>query len=345
VKKLAQFYIKIFSLVLKYARFYGIIYRDKKSTNKSDFFEIILVFNLKTGGISHMALTRQEWIGLEKKAAELRDLCLDTVNWAGSGHWGGSSSSADILTILYYKYAKFDPQNPDDPDRDRIVVSKGHVGILLAPLFSMLGLIKKEDLKTFNLTGSKLGIHLDSNKVKGLDSSTGSLGHGSPIAIGMALAGKLLGKSYKTFVVLGDGECDEGSVWEAAMATSHFTKRGTNNLITIVDRNHNMIDGNTEDIMALEPFADKWKAFGFETIVVNGHDFPQLAEAFDKALAGGPKPFCIIADTVKGQGVSFAQGNYKWHYGALDEAKYTTAKNDLAAYAKTRIERAEKEGK
>ncbi|MDR3293596.1 MAG: transketolase [Clostridiales bacterium] len=292
-----------------------------------------------------MALTKQEWVGLEKQAYALRDLCLDTINWAGSGHWGGSSSVADILTLLYYKYAKFDPKNYEDPNRDRVIVSKGHVGVILAPLFALLGLVKKEDLKTFNLTGSKLGIHLDSNKVHGLDASTGSLGHGSSIALGMALAAPLQGRKYKTFLVLGDGECDEGSVWEAAMATSHFKNRGSLDLITIVDRNHNMIDGNTEDVMALEPFEDKWKAFGFETITVNGHDLPALAEALEKAVAGGPKPFCIIADTIKGVGVSFSSGNYKWHYGAFDEAKYTTAKKDLKEYSEQRIAKAEKEGK
>ncbi|MDR2046679.1 MAG: transketolase [Clostridiales bacterium] len=292
-----------------------------------------------------MALTKQEWIDLEKKAAELRDLCVDTVNWAGSGHWGGSSSSADILTLLYYKYANFDPKKPDDPDRDRIIVSKGHIGVILAPLFSLLGLIEREALKTFNLTGSKLGIHLDSNKVKGLDASTGSLGHGSSIAVGMALAAKLQGRSYKTFLILGDGECNEGSVWEAAMSTAHFKRKGRlDGLITIVDRNRNMIDGNTEDVMGLEPFEDKWKGFGFETIVVDGHDLPKLAEALEKAIAGGSKPFCIIADTKKGAGVSFSEDNYKWHYGAFDEAKYNTAKKDLAEYAKKRLERAEKEG-
>ncbi|MDR3216463.1 MAG: transketolase [Clostridiaceae bacterium] len=293
-----------------------------------------------------MALSKKEWFELETFAADLRDLTIDTVNWAGSGHWGGSSSSADIVTLIYRKFAKFDPKNPEDPDRDRVVVSKGHVGILLAPLFSLLGLIEKEQLKTFNLTGSKLGIHLDSNKVKGLDSSTGSLGHGSSLALGMALAGALKGQTYKTFLVLGDGECDEGSVWEAAMATSHFAKRGGKNVITIVDRNHNMIDGNTEDVMALEPFADKWKAFGFETVVVNGHDIPALAEAIERAYKGdGDKPYCIIADTIKGEGVSFAAGNYKWHYGALNEEKYNTAKADLAAFRAKRLERVNKEGK
>ncbi|NCA93013.1 transketolase, partial [bacterium] len=189
-----------------------------------------------------MALTKQEWLRLEDKANDLRTLCLETTYWAGSGHIGGSYSSADILTVLYYKYMNFDPKNPTDPDRDRCVVSKGHIGIMLASMFADLGLVNKEDLKTFNLTGSKLGMHLDSNKVKGLDSSTGSLGHGSSIALGMALAARLRKQSYKTFLVLGDGECDEGSVWEAAMATAHFKAK---NLITIVDRKHNMIDGNT----------------------------------------------------------------------------------------------------
>lgn len=288
-----------------------------------------------------MALTKKEWVALENKAADLRELCLDTVKWAGSGHMGGSFSSADILTLLYYKYANFDPKDPENPDRDRIVVSKGHIGIILAPLFVQLGLLDKEQLKTFNLTGSKLGIHLDCNKVKGLDSSTGSLGHGSSLALGMALAARVKGQKYKTFLILGDGECDEGSVWEAAMATAHFNVA---DLITIVDRNHNMIDGNTEDVMKLEPFADKWTAFGFETIVVDGHNMNALSEALDKAFKAKDKPVCIIADTVKGEGVSFAAGNYKWHYGALDQPKYETAKKDLAEHRKMRIERAEKEG-
>lgn len=293
-----------------------------------------------------MALTKQEWVRLEEKAAELRDLCLDTCSWAGSGHWGGSSSCADIATLLYYKYANFDPKNPTDPDRDRIIFSKGHVGILLAPLFSMLGLIDKEDLKTFNLTGSKLGIHLDSNKVKGLDSSTGSLGHGGGLALGMALAGKLQGRNYKTFLIYGDGELDEGSVWEAAMATGMFKDRGSQNLITIVDRNHCMMDGDTEDVMALEPLADKWKAFGFEVINVDGNNINALSEALETAIAAkAGKPYCIIADTVKGAGVSFAAGNYRWHYGAMDDAKYTTGKADLKKYKAERIARAEKEGK
>lgn len=289
-----------------------------------------------------MALTKNEWIRLENKAADLRELCLQVTIWAGSGHIGGSFSAMDIMTALYYKYMNFDPKNPNDDDRDRCVVSKGHMGIGLAALFADLGLIEKEDLKTFNLTGSKLGIHLDSNKVKGLDSSTGSLGHGSSLALGMALAARVQGKKYKTFLILGDGECNEGSVWEAAMATAHFK---ATDLITIVDRNHNMIDGNTEDVMKLEPFADKWTAFGFDTKVVDGHDFNALCEAIEYALNAKDKPVCIIADTIKGCGVSFMEGNYKWHYGALNDDQQAQAKTDLVATRKKRLARAEKEGK
>ncbi|MEG0751149.1 MAG: transketolase [Oscillospiraceae bacterium] len=287
-----------------------------------------------------MALTKQEWKQLEKKASELRGLTLDTCNWAGSAHMGGSYSAADFMTLLYFKYLRFDPQNYDDPDRDRCVVSKGHIGVLLASLFSMLGLIDKEDLKTFNLTQSKLGIHLDCNKVHGLDASTGSLGHGSPIALGMALAGRVLGKDYKTWLVLGDGECDEGSVWEAAMATANFN---VTSLITVVDRNKAMIDGMTEDVMKLEPFADKWRAFGFEVIEVNGHHMREMSDAIDRALAAREKPVCIILDTIKGEGISFMAGDYKWHYGAMDTDKYAKGKQDLLEYEEKRLERVEKE--
>lgn len=289
-----------------------------------------------------MSLTKQEWVRLENKANDLRNLTLQTTFWAGSGHIGGSFSAIDFLTALYYKYLNFDPKNPEDPDRDRCIVSKGHIGIALASMFADLGLVKVEDLKTFNLTGSKLGMHLDSNKVRGLDASTGSLGHGSAIALGLALAAKLNKKDYKTFVILGDGECDEGSVWEAAMATAHFN---ATNLITIVDRNHNMIDGNTEDVMKLEPFADKWKAFGFDVVQINGHRFDEICKAIEYAKQAKDKPVCIISDTVKGAGVSYMAGNYKWHYGAIDADKFELAKKDLAKYLSERLEVANKEGK
>ncbi|MEG0912462.1 MAG: transketolase [Oscillospiraceae bacterium] len=289
-----------------------------------------------------MGLIKKEWLELEKKASELRQLTLDTCNWAGSAHMGGSYSATDFMILLYFKYLKFDPKKYDDPERDRCVVSKGHIGVCLAALFSMMGLIEKEELKTFNLTESRLGIHLDSTKVNGLDASTGSLGHGSALALGMALAGRVLGKEYKTWLLLGDGECDEGSVWEAAMATANFKMT---NLITVVDRNKAMIDGMTEDVMKLEPFADKWRAFGFDVIEVDGHNMQKMSEAMEHALAATEKPVCIILDTVKGEGISFMAGDYKWHYGAMDTEKYAKGKQDLLEYEAKRLERVEKEAK
>ena len=288
-----------------------------------------------------MALSKAEWIELEHKASDLRQLALDTCNWAGSAHMGGSLSSADFLTLLYHKYLNFDPKNCTDPKRDRCIVSKGHIGVILAALFAQLGLVDKEDLKTFNLTGSKLGMHLDSNKVKGLEASTGSLGHGSALALGDALAARVQNNPHKTWVLLGDGECDEGSVWEAAMATAHYK---ATDLITVVDRNKAMIDGPTEDVLALEPFADKWRAFGFTVIEVDGHHMKKLSEAMEQAMAAKEKPVCIILDTIKGEGISFMAGDYKWHYGAMDSEKYEKATQDLKDYEAKRIARAEQEG-
>lgn len=288
-----------------------------------------------------MALTKQEWIRLEEKADELRKLCLYTTH-CSSGHIGGSMSAADVLTALYYKYMNFDPKNPDDPNRDRCIVSKGHIGIFLAGMFADLGLVDKEELKTFNLTGSRLGMHLDSNKVKGLDASTGSLGHGPSLALGMAYGGRLNKKDYMTYVMTGDGELDEGSCWEAFMAISHFK---LTNCVVIIDRNHFSIDGNTEDVMALEPLADKMTAFGFDTKVINGHRFDEICDAIEYAKkAPNGKPVCIISDSIKGVGMKLTSGNFKWHYGAINDEMYETCLHDLDEYKKSRIAVAEKEG-
>ena len=163
-----------------------------------------------------MALTRQEWAALEDKANQLRNLCLDTTHWAGSGHIGGGMSCMDILTILYYKHMNLN-DDPNWADRDRLILSKGHAGIAWAPVLCDKGYNDPEQLKTFNLTGSKMGMHLDANKVAGVDASTGSLGHGLPIAVGTALAARVQKKDYFTYCILGDGECDEGEVWEGAI--------------------------------------------------------------------------------------------------------------------------------
>lgn len=288
-----------------------------------------------------MSLSKKEWLTLEKKADEIRNLALDTTFYGGGGHIGGCFSAIDLLVALYYKFMNFNRDMLNDPNRDRCIVSKGHIGLAIASVFADLGLIEKEELKGFNSTGSRLAIHLDSKKVPGLEVSTGSLGHGLSIGLGIALSAKLQKETYKTFVMLGDGECNEGSVWEAAMAISHFN---ATNLITVVDRNHNMIDGNTEDVMKLEPFAEKWEAFGFDVKVINGHRFDEICEALEYAINAKDKPVCIIADTIKGAGVKFMEGNAKWHYGTVDEEKLCLCRQDLSDYYKRRIQVAEKEG-
>ncbi len=282
-----------------------------------------------------MALDRSERLRLEEKARDLRHVIVDTTFHAGSGHLGGAMSVLDAAVVLYYKVMKIDDNDPDWSERDRFVLSKGHAGIGFVSILADKGYIAKEDLKTFNLTGSKLGIHLDALKAPGVDASTGSLGHGLSIALGMALSAKLQNRDFYTYCVLGDGECNEGSVWEAAMAVSNFN---ATNLITFVDRNHAMIDGNTEDVMKLEPFKDKWTSFGFHTEVINGHDMSAIYDAIMDAKARDDKPTCIILDTVKGEGVSFASGDYKWHYGAINEALAEEAHKSIDEHYKTRIE-------
>lgn len=289
-----------------------------------------------------MALSKKEWLALEKKANDIRNLCLDTTFWAGSGHIGGGLSVTDIMTVCYHKYMHIKVDDPKWADRDRFILSKGHAAIAYAPLLCDIGFNDKEMLKTFNLSGSKMGMHLDSNKIVGVDASTGSLGHGMSIAVGTALAARVQGKDYKTFVVLGDGECDEGSNWEAAMSAANFK---LTNMISFVDRNRCMIDGPTEEVMKLEPFCDKWKAFGFIVKEIDGNNIKELCEAIDFAYANKTdSPVMIVCNTVKGCGIDFIEGDYKWHYGAFDDEKYKKAKESLENSYQKRVARAEKEG-
>jgi transketolase len=273
-----------------------------------------------------MALTIEERRALEKKARELRLLSLDTVIWAGSGHIGGALSAMDILTILYHRYLRVDPKRPEWEERDRFVCSKGHIGVGYAPVLADLGFFDPALLKDYNHTGSSLGMHLDSTKVAGVDVSSGSLGHGLAIGLGLALAARVRGQAFRTFVLLGDGECDEGSVWESAMAASFFK---ATNLVAIVDRNRCMIDGPTEAVMALEPFADKWRSFGWEVVELDGHDFDALDEGLSRALAAKDRPVLILANTTKGEGIDFIAGDYKWHYGSFDAEKAAKARESI----------------
>ena len=253
-----------------------------------------------------MALSMEEKQRLQDLARELRLTVIDVMAWSGGAHVGGSLSIIDILTILYFKYLKIDPANPKWEDRDRFILSKGHAAAGYIPVLAKRGYFPEETLKTFNHFGSPFAMHPDCNKVIGCDASAGSLGHGLSMAVGLGLGARYLKKGWKTVCLMGDGECGEGSIWEAAMSASNF-KLG--NVIGIVDRNRLMIDGKTEDVMALEPFADKWRAFGWDVVEIDGHDFDQLDEALSHAWAATDQPVLIMANTIKGKGVDFMENN------------------------------------
>lgn len=273
-----------------------------------------------------MPLTPNEKQMLLDTARNLRLTIVDVMAWSGGAHVGGSLSIADILTILYFKYLRVDPKNPQWEDRDRFVLSKGHTAAGYIPVLAKKGYFPEEELKSFNHFGSPFAMHPDSNKVTGCDVSTGSLGHGLSIAAGLGLGSRYLKKDYKTVCLLGDGECCEGSVWEAAMSIAHYK---LTNVITVVDRNRLMIDGLTEDVMSLEPFADKWRAFGFEVIEIDGHDFDQLDDAFEKAWSAAKQPVLILANTIKGKGVDFMENNVVYHYASGDSALCEKAKASI----------------
>lgn len=273
-----------------------------------------------------MALSPQEKQRLKDIARELRLTVIDVMAWSGGAHVGGSLSIIDILTILYFKYLDVNPADPQWDERDRFVLSKGHAAAGLIPVLAERGFFPEETLKTFNHFGSPFAMHPDSNKVIGCDASAGSLGHGLSMAVGMALGARQRKMPWKTVCLMGDGECCEGSIWEAAMSAPHF-KLG--NLIGIVDRNRFMIDGETEDVMPLEPFADKWRAFGWEVVEVDGHDFDQLDEALAKAWAATDVPVLILANTIKGKGVDFMENNVVYHYASADSELCARAKASI----------------
>ena len=273
-----------------------------------------------------MALSPQEKQRLKDIARELRLTVIDVMAWSGGAHVGGSLSIIDILTILYFKYLDVHPADPQWDERDRFVLSKGHAAAGLIPVLAKRGFFPEETLKTFNHFGSPFAMHPDSNKVIGCDASAGSLGHGLSMAVGMALGARQRKMPWKTVCLMGDGECCEGSIWEAAMSAPHF-KLG--NLIGIVDRNRFMIDGETEDVMPLEPFADKWRAFGWDVVEVDGHDFDQLDEALSKAWAATDVPVLILAHTIKGKGVDFMENNVVYHYASADSELCARAKASI----------------
>ena len=251
---------------------------------------------------------------LQKLSMKARCAMVDTLIKAGCGHPGGAFSSIDMMIALYFKILRIDPNNPGWEKRDRFVLSKGHSSVGLFSVLYLKGFIDYNTLLTFRQDESILGGHPDMHKVPGVEVSTGSLGHGLSIGVGLAMSAKMDKKDYRTFVLMGDGETQEGSIWEAAMSASHYK---LDNLIGIVDRNMIQIDGNTEDIMALEPYKTKWEAFGWEVKEIDGHDFSKIITTLKKVPFKKGKPSLIISKTIKGKGLSFMEGKHEWHGKAL----------------------------
>jgi len=268
-------------------------------------------------------------LSLEEMAAtakKLRRHVITMIGKAGSGHPGGSLSAAEIVTALYFKVLRHDPANPRWAERDRFILSKGHAAPILYAALAERGYFPGEELATLRTLGSCLQGHCDMTATRGVEMSSGSLGQGLSFGIGIALAGRLDARDYRVYVLLGDGECDEGQVWEAAMASAHFK---LDNLVAIVDHNELQIDGWNRDVMNLEPLPEKWKAFGWHTIEVNGHDLSQLIAAFDEAKRVRGKPTAIIAHTIKGKGVSFMENNVDFHGKAPTPAEMEKALEEL----------------
>ena len=263
---------------------------------------------------------------MEALAKRLRRHIVTMLGKAGSGHPGGSLSAVEILSTLYFRVLRHNSQDPQWPDRDRFILSKGHAAPVLYATLAECGYFPVEELSTLRQLDSRLQGHTDRTRTPGVEMSAGSLGQGLSFAIGVALAGRLNSKQYRVHVLLGDGECDEGQVWEAAMAAAHFK---LDNLVAIVDRNQLQIDGWTCDVMDLEPFNQKWQAFGWHVIEVDGHDFSQLIDAFDRAKAVTGQPAVIIAHTTKGKGVSFMENNPDFHGKAPTPDQVKTALKEL----------------
>jgi transketolase len=265
---------------------------------------------------------------LRQLSVQCRKNVVQMIYDAKTGHIGGSLSSTDILVSLYFDIMNIDQKQPLWKNRDRFILSKGHSVEAYYSVLAMKGFFDPDELKKYCRFGSKLTGH-PNRKVPGVEVNTGALGHGLPVGIGMALASKMDGAGYRVFVLMGDGEQAEGSVWEGAMAAANYN---LDNLVGIIDRNRLQISGCTEDVMRLESLEDKWRSFGWKTVSINGHDFDELHKAFSTEHAG--KPLMIIANTIKGKGVPFIENKAEWHHGILNEEQYTAALDELSEKAK-----------
>ena len=269
---------------------------------------------------------KMENLELQKKANEVRKGIVTAVHSAKAGHPGGSLSAADIYTYLYFEEMNIDPTEPKMEDRDRFVLSKGHTAPGLYSVLAQRGYFPVEDLKTLRKLGSYLQGHPDMKHIPGVDMSSGSLGQGVSAAVGMALGAKLRGKGYRVYTLLGDGEIQEGQVWEAAMFSGH---RKLDNLVVIVDNNGLQIDGRIDDVCSPYPIDKKFEAFNFHVINVDAHDFDDLRRAFKEARETKGMPTAIIAHSLKGKGVSFMEGQASWHGTAPNDEQYAVAMADL----------------
>lgn len=263
---------------------------------------------------------------LEDKALWLRRALWDMVMRQRKGHIPSTYSCTEIMVSLYYGgVAKVTPDNPDDPNRDRIIVSKGHAAMVQYPILADLGYFDESELERFTEPGGLLGMYADF-RIPGIEGISGSLGHGVGMGAGFALAARQDGHDYKTFVIVGDGECYEGSIWESAMFAAHHK---LDNLVTIVDRNELCILGKTEDLLELGDMEAKWQSFGWETVAVDGHSFDELMSAFGKMGKTNGKPLAIIANTLKGKGISFMEGRSEWHNRMPNDELMAQGRRDL----------------
>ena len=266
---------------------------------------------------------------LKKKATDIRLGAIEAVYNGKSGHPGGALSASDILACLYFSELRINPKKPKDPKRDRFVLSKGHSCPALYASMALRGYFDIKELKNFRHLGSLTQGHPDMKTMKGIDMSAGSLGQGFSAACGMALAAKLNGDDYRTYAMIGDGESQEGQVWEATMFAAHYK---LDNLCLIVDNNGLQIDGRVKDVMNVMPYPSKFRAFGWNVISIDGHNIEEILNAFEEAKTVKGKPTVIVAKTVKGKGVSFMENQASWHGKAPNEVQYNQAKAELEKY-------------
>ncbi|MBE6947910.1 MAG: transketolase [Ruminococcaceae bacterium] len=273
-------------------------------------------------------MTLSEKTQLQCTAVKVRMGIIESTHGAKAGHPGGSLSAAEMFTYLYFKELNIDPKNPKAENRDRFVLSKGHTAPGLYATLAHRGFFPVEDLPTLRHIDSYLQGHPNMNTVPGVDMSTGSLGQGVSVAVGMALGAKHQNKDFRVYTLLGDGEIQEGQVWEACMAAAHYK---LDNLVVIVDNNGLQIDGNIADVMSPYPIVDKLNAFGFHTIAINGHDFDAIESAMNEAKTVKGQPTAIVMNTIKGKDVSYMENNAGWHGKAPNDEEYEIAMNELKA--------------